>query len=121
MQFFDSRVGLTSVPCPPAATPPCPMSPFVSLCIPFYAHPSALQAIAIANDSIYGLSGAVTSGSLDRAKRVGRRIRTGEVVLNGGPFNVSLCMDEACAGESGAGVGRAVGVGDGLGLGSTIN
>ncbi len=45
------------------------------------------EAIAIANDSIYGLAGGVWSGDEERAKRVARRIRTGQVEINGGVFN----------------------------------
>lgn len=41
------------------------------------------QAIAIANDSPYGLSGYVTAGTLEGARRVARRLRTGMVHLNG--------------------------------------
>lgn len=47
------------------------------------------EAIAIANDSIFGLSGAVWSGDAERAKRVARQIRTGQVSVNGGSFNVT--------------------------------
>jgi aldehyde dehydrogenase (NAD+) len=42
------------------------------------------DAVRIANNSAYGLSGAVTSKSLDRAMGVARRIRTGTVSVNGG-------------------------------------
>jgi len=45
------------------------------------------DAIRIANDSIYGLSGGVWSGDPERAKRVARRLRTGQVDVNGGKFN----------------------------------
>ncbi|HWW52235.1 MAG TPA: aldehyde dehydrogenase family protein, partial [Acidimicrobiales bacterium] len=45
------------------------------------------EAIAIANDSIYGLAGGVWSGDPDRAKRVARQLRTGQVEVNGGSFN----------------------------------
>ncbi|MHB1854820.1 MAG: aldehyde dehydrogenase family protein [Acidimicrobiales bacterium] len=45
------------------------------------------EAIAIANDSVYGLAGGVWSGDADRARRVARRIRTGQVEINGGSFN----------------------------------
>lgn len=47
------------------------------------------EAISIANDSIFGLSGAVWSGDADRAKRVAKQIRTGQVSVNGGGFNVN--------------------------------
>jgi len=46
------------------------------------------DAVRIANDSRYGLSGAVWSGSHERAQAVARRLRTGRVVVNGGAFNV---------------------------------
>ena len=45
------------------------------------------DAIRIANDTIYGLAGGVWSGDPERAKRVARRIRTGQVEVNGGSFN----------------------------------
>jgi acyl-CoA reductase-like NAD-dependent aldehyde dehydrogenase len=45
------------------------------------------DAVRIANDSIYGLAGGVWSGDAERAKRVARRIRTGQVEINGGAFN----------------------------------
>ena len=45
------------------------------------------DAIRIANDSIYGLGGGVWSGDPEHAKRVARRIRTGQIDINGGNFN----------------------------------
>jgi acyl-CoA reductase-like NAD-dependent aldehyde dehydrogenase len=45
------------------------------------------DAVRIANDSVYGLAGGVWSGDAERAKRVARRIRTGQVEINGGAFN----------------------------------
>jgi betaine-aldehyde dehydrogenase len=45
------------------------------------------DAVRIANDTVYGLAGAVRSGDIERAKRVARRLRTGEVDINGGAFN----------------------------------
>ncbi|MFA5566563.1 MAG: aldehyde dehydrogenase family protein [Acidimicrobiia bacterium] len=45
------------------------------------------DAVRIANDSDYGLSGAVWSGDAERAKAVARRMRTGQVEINGGGFN----------------------------------
>ena len=41
------------------------------------------EAVAIANDTPYGLSGYVSSGSLERARRVAARLRTGMVHING--------------------------------------
>ena len=45
------------------------------------------DAIAIANSTIYGLGGAVWSGTDEHAMKVARRLRTGQVDINGGPFN----------------------------------
>ncbi|HJL01535.1 MAG TPA: aldehyde dehydrogenase family protein [Polyangiaceae bacterium LLY-WYZ-15_(1-7)] len=45
------------------------------------------DAIRLANDSPYGLAGAVWSGDDARAERVARRIRAGQVDVNGGAFN----------------------------------
>ena len=45
------------------------------------------DAVRIANDTDYGLAGGVWSGDEERAKRVARRIRTGQVEINGGAFN----------------------------------
>jgi betaine-aldehyde dehydrogenase len=46
------------------------------------------EAVAIANNSMYGLSGGVWSKDEARAVQVARRIRTGQVDINGGPFNL---------------------------------
>ncbi len=45
------------------------------------------DAVRIANDTVYGLSGGVWGADVDRAKAVGRRIRTGQLEINGGGFN----------------------------------
>jgi acyl-CoA reductase-like NAD-dependent aldehyde dehydrogenase len=45
------------------------------------------EAVEIANDTIYGLAGGVWSSDPERAKRVARRIRTGQVAINGATFN----------------------------------
>ncbi|MEY2570962.1 MAG: aldehyde dehydrogenase, partial [Acidimicrobiaceae bacterium] len=45
------------------------------------------EAVAIANDTLYGLSGGVWSGDKDHATKVARRIRTGQIEVNGGAFN----------------------------------
>ena len=46
------------------------------------------DGVRIANDTIYGLGGAVWSGDRERALRVARRMRAGQVDINGGTFNV---------------------------------
>ena len=46
------------------------------------------DAVRIANDSIYGLSGGVWAATDARAESVARRLRTGQVEINGGPFNI---------------------------------
>jgi acyl-CoA reductase-like NAD-dependent aldehyde dehydrogenase len=51
------------------------------------AYDSDDDAVRIANDSIYGLAGGVWGGSAERALQVARRIRTGQVDVNGGRFN----------------------------------
>jgi len=45
------------------------------------------DAVRIANDSPYGLSGGVQGGDPERAKKVARRIRTGQIEVNRGAFN----------------------------------
>jgi aldehyde dehydrogenase (NAD+) len=50
------------------------------------------DAVRIANDSPFGLSGFVTSGDLDRARRVAKRIRSGNVHINGARVDFSGCF-----------------------------
>ena len=45
------------------------------------------EAVDIANDTDYGLAGGVWSGDPEHAKSVARRLRTGQVEVNGGSFN----------------------------------
>ena len=45
------------------------------------------DAVAIANGTVYGLAGAVQSNDVERAKAIARRLRTGQVDVNGAPFN----------------------------------
>ena len=47
------------------------------------------QAARIANDSPYGLSGGVWGADAERAQAFARRIRTGQIEVNGGAFNPS--------------------------------
>jgi acyl-CoA reductase-like NAD-dependent aldehyde dehydrogenase len=46
------------------------------------------DAIRIANGTVYGLAAAVWSGDEARAQRVARRLRAGQVDINGGGFNI---------------------------------
>jgi aldehyde dehydrogenase (NAD+) len=50
------------------------------------------DAVAIANDTPYGLSGYVTSGDLERARRVAKRIRSGNVHVNGARLDFGGCF-----------------------------
>ncbi len=47
-----------------------------------------VEAIRMANDSNYGLGGAVWSGDNARAMKVAKQMRTGQVDINGGAFNL---------------------------------
>ena len=46
------------------------------------------DAVRIANDTPYGLAGGVWSKDDAHAMRVAKRLRTGQVDINGGPFNM---------------------------------
>jgi aldehyde dehydrogenase (NAD+) len=65
------------------------------------------DAIRIANDSDYGLSGGVFSADLDRAMRVAGRMRTGTVGINGG---MSIDVDLPFGGYKQSGVGKEWGI-----------
>src|SRR5450432_4110494 len=60
------------------------------LCI--LAYEDEEDAIRIANDTPYGLSGYVTSGNIENARRIARRIRSGNVRVNGTKLDVSGCF-----------------------------
>ncbi len=64
------------------------------------------DAIRIANDSIYGLSGGVWSADEERALGVARRLRTGTVNVNGGNF---YAADAPFGGYKQSGIGREMG------------
>jgi acyl-CoA reductase-like NAD-dependent aldehyde dehydrogenase len=46
------------------------------------------DAVRIANDTVYGLAAGVWSGDAERAQRVARRLRAGQVEVNGGRFDL---------------------------------
>ncbi|WP_410872857.1 aldehyde dehydrogenase family protein [Nocardia sp. A7] len=64
------------------------------------------DAVRIANNSIYGLSGAVFSADADRAKAVARRVRTGTFSINGGNY---FHPDAPFGGYKQSGIGREMG------------
>ncbi|MFM8599502.1 MAG: aldehyde dehydrogenase [Mycobacterium sp.] len=71
------------------------------------AHDGDPDAIRIANDSPYGLSGTVFSGDPQRARAVADRLRVGTVNVNGG---VWYSADVPFGGYKQSGVGREMGV-----------
>ena len=65
------------------------------------------DAIRIANDSIFGLSGGVSGADRERVLRVARRIRTGTMSVNGGLW---YGADVPFGGFKQSGIGREMGV-----------
>ncbi len=65
------------------------------------------DAVRIANESEYGLSGGVSSGDLDRAMAVAKRIRSGSISVNGG---MCIAGDLPFGGYKASGVGREWGL-----------
>jgi acyl-CoA reductase-like NAD-dependent aldehyde dehydrogenase len=63
------------------------------------------DAVAIANDSPYGLAGAVFSADKDKAIAIAKRMRTGQVEVNGGAFNPNAPF----GGYKQSGIGRELG------------
>jgi aldehyde dehydrogenase (NAD+) len=63
------------------------------------------EALRIANDSDYGLAGAVWSGDSDHAVAFAKRMQTGQVDINGGAFNPAAPF----GGYKRSGVGRELG------------
>jgi aldehyde dehydrogenase (NAD+) len=61
------------------------------------------DAIRIANESSYGLSGGVSSGDFERAMKVARRIRTGSMSVNNG---MCIAGDIPFGGYKASGMGR---------------
>ncbi|MER7130034.1 aldehyde dehydrogenase family protein [Streptosporangium saharense] len=64
------------------------------------------EAVAIANGTPYGLAGAVWAGDEEHALSVARRLRAGQVTVNGGGFNPLAPF----GGYKQSGVGRELGV-----------
>jgi aldehyde dehydrogenase (NAD+) len=70
------------------------------------AHDGDDDAVRIANNSIYGLSGGVLSNDRERALSVARRIRTGTMSVNGGVY---YGPDAPFGGYKQSGIGREMG------------
>jgi acyl-CoA reductase-like NAD-dependent aldehyde dehydrogenase len=66
---------------------------------------SEADAIAIANDSPYGLAGGVWGATPERALAVAKQLRTGQVDINGGRFNALAPF----GGYKKSGIGREIG------------
>jgi acyl-CoA reductase-like NAD-dependent aldehyde dehydrogenase len=69
-------------------------------------HDSDDDAVRIANNSIYGLSGGVLSADRERALKVSRRIRAGTISVNGGLW---YAPDAPFGGYKQSGIGREMG------------
>ena len=65
------------------------------------------DAVRLANDSVYGLSGGVVSADVERARRVADRLRTGTVGINGGLWHAP---DVPFGGYKQSGMGREMGM-----------
>ena len=65
------------------------------------------ELIRACNDSPYGLSGSVDSGSIERARNVAARVRTGTLAVNGGLW---FSPDAPFGGYKQSGIGREMGV-----------
>jgi aldehyde dehydrogenase (NAD+) len=78
--------------------------------VAFIRYDNVDDAVAMANDSIYGLHGSVWTNDVERGVAVGRRIRTGTYTVNG------LALDPAVpfGGMKNSGLGREMGP-EGLG------
>lgn len=63
------------------------------------------EAVTIANDSVYGLAGAVFSADKDKAISIAKQMRTGQVEVNGGAFNPNAPF----GGYKQSGIGRELG------------
>ena len=75
------------------------------LCV--IAYETESDAIQIANETIFGLSGGVWSGDEARAIKVARQIRAGTVNVNGGNF---YAADAPFGGYKQSGIGREMGL-----------
>jgi len=71
------------------------------------------EAVRIANDSTYGLSGGVYAGDVDRAMAVANRLRTGTIAVNGAQW---FDVESPFGGYKQSGLGPGMGAGGSRGL-----
>ncbi|HET8993446.1 MAG TPA: aldehyde dehydrogenase family protein [Rhodococcus sp. (in: high G+C Gram-positive bacteria)] len=76
----------------------------VAILIPFATDD---EAIRLANDSPFGLAGAVMTDSFERGEAIARRVRTGAIGINGGMF---YGADAPFGGFKNSGIGRQCGI-----------
>ncbi|MFD6856242.1 aldehyde dehydrogenase family protein [Rhodococcus sp. NPDC060086] len=76
----------------------------VAILIPFDTDD---EAVRIANDSPFGLAGAIMSDSFERGEAIARRVRTGAIGINGGMF---YGADAPFGGYKNSGIGRQCGI-----------
>lgn len=76
----------------------------VAILIPFETDD---EAVRIANDSPFGLAGAIMSDSFERGEAIARRVRTGAIGVNGGMF---YGADAPFGGYKNSGIGRQCGI-----------
>ena len=68
---------------------------------------SEAEAVAIANNSLYGLSGSIWTRDIERALRVARAVETGVLSINSGS---SVHLEAPFGGVKHSGVGRELGL-----------
>jgi aldehyde dehydrogenase (NAD+) len=68
------------------------------------------DAVEIANDTVYGLSGYVWGGTLEEAREVGMQLRAGRVYLNGAPHGGAQDVEAPFGGYKQSGNGREAGI-----------
>jgi aldehyde dehydrogenase (NAD+) len=74
------------------------------------AYDDVPDAVRIANDTVYGLSGYVWAGSLEEAREIGLELRAGRIYLNGAPHGGLQDVEAPFGGYKQSGNGREAGI-----------